>query len=231
MQYIVYSKTRKESGEDVEEEIAETQTNLRNFTLFRLALYTGARKGELLSLCEDDLLETKEINIRKTLYWSKGEYKLLTPKTKKSIRKIPVGDETWELLKKLITSNKKARLAVCMSNKLKHKFIFVRDEFRPLRLAYPNETLTSLCAQFKFTNIKFHGLRHSHASMLFAAGARMKEVQERLGHSTIDVTMNIYTHITDEGKEDVQNKFIDYMNKDNSIKHQEEIIASKQHQK
>lgn len=247
MEYVVYTKTRDESGEDADEsfdgywskeiiekflEIAETQTNLRNFTLFRLALFTGARKGELLALCEEDLLEeTREINIRKTLYWGKGGYKLLTPKTKKSIRKVPVDEETWDLLKKLILANKKARIAVGMSNKLDHKFIFVRDEFRPLRMAYPNETLESLCRRFKFTQIKFHGLRHSHASMLFAAGARMKEVQERLGHSTIDVTMNIYTHITDEVKEDVQNKFLDYMSKDNSRKHQEELLASKQHQK
>lgn len=248
MEYVVYSKTRSENGEENDDEpydgfwskeeiekfllLTETNTELRNFVLFRLALYTGARKGELLALREEDLIEdTKEIRIRKTLYWAKGNvYKLLTPKTKKALRTIKVDDESWDLLQKLILSNKASRLAAGKVN-IEDKFIFIRDEFRPLRLAYPNEILTSLCRRFGFREIKFHGLRHTHASLLFAAGARMKEVQERLGHARIDTTMNIYTHITEDTKEDVQNKFMEYMNRNNSIDSQNELTSSKHHQK
>ena len=248
MEYIVYAKTRKENGESEDEpfdgfwtkeevnrflEIAETNTEFKTYVLFRLALYSGLRKGELLALTEDDLLEdTKEVYVRKTLYWKKGNvYELLDPKTKKSIRKVKLDDETWELLQKLILANNKLILSFGMRNKIKDKFLFMRDGFRPLRLAYPNEVLTSMCRRFGFTEIKFHGLRHTHASMLFAAGASMKEVQERLGHSRIDTTMNIYTHLTDDVKEEVQNKFIEYMNSDNSKNTKNELTSSKHHQK
>ena len=246
MEHIVYSKTLDENGEDDEKydgfwnkdevdrfiSVAETNTELRNYVMFRVALYAGARKGEILALREEDLLpETKEIFIRKTLYWSKGEYKLLTPKTKKALRKIKLDDETWQLLQKLILSNKATRLAAGVTDTIEDKFVFVREEFRPMRLAYPNEVLTAMCKRFNFKNIKFHGLRHTHASMLFAAGARMKEVQERLGHARLDTTMNIYTHITEESKDDLQSKFMDYMTKKSDENAPEELIASKQHQK
>ncbi|MGE8207280.1 tyrosine-type recombinase/integrase [Heyndrickxia sp. NPDC080065] len=62
-------------------------------------------------------------------------------------------------------------------------------------------------------NIKVHGLRHTHASMLFAAGARMKDVQMRLGHSRISITMDIYTHVTKQSEEDINDLLADYLNR------------------
>lgn len=248
MEFVVYSKTKEENGESEDEkydghwtreevnrflEIAETHTSFRNYVLFRLALYSGLRKGELLALKETDLIDdTKEIYVRHTLYWKKGGiYKLTDPKTKKSKRKVKIDDKTWDLIQKLIISNNKAILAAGMRNKIKDKFIFVREEFKPLRLAHPNEVLTSMCQKFGFTEIKFHGLRHTHASMLFAAGATMKEVQERLGHSRIETTMNIYTHLTEDVKVETQNKFIEYMSRDNSKNENYVLTSSKHHQK
>jgi site-specific recombinase XerD len=50
-------------------------------------------------------------------------------------------------------------------------------------------------------------LRHTYASLLFEAGASIKEVQERLGHSDIKMTMNIYTHVTNNLKKQTASKF------------------------
>lgn len=244
---VVYSQTKNEAGDGDTEEyegywtkdeiteflgLAENHTSYSNYVLFRLALYTGARKGELLALQETDLLaDTQEIHIRHTLYWDKSQkhHMLLTPKTKRSIRKIKIDDLTWSMLQRLILSNKAARLAVGKQNS-PEKFLFVRDGFRPQRTAYPNEVLQAMCKRFNLKYIKFHGLRHTHASMLFASGANMKEVQERLGHSRIETTMNIYTHITDETKNDVQSKFMDFMTAIDAKKENESLVASKQHQ-
>ncbi len=60
--------------------------------------------------------------------------------------------------------------------------------------------------------IKIHGFRHTHASLLFEAGADIKDVQERLGHTDIKTTMNIYTHITPARKEETAEKFSKYVN-------------------
>ena len=225
---VIYNQTKCEANDEEEFSgfwtkdevnhflnIVENNTSPQNHLMFRIAIFTGARKGEVLALQESDLLhETKEINIRHTMYWNKNtkEYQLLTPKTKNSYRKLPLDDVTWELLLKQIKSNREAKLALGLISELQHHFIFIRDGFRPHRTAYPTERLQDICTRFGIRYIKFHGLRHTHASMLFASGANMKEVQTRLGHARIETTMNIYTHITDETKIDVQNRFIDFMN-------------------
>lgn len=225
---VVYNQTKNDTEDDdgysgfwTKDEamrflrIVEGNASPQNYLMFRIALFTGARKGEILALQESDLIhETKEIYIRHTMYWNKNskDYQLLSPKTKNSYRKLPLDDETWELLLKQIKLNREAKLAAGLINELQHHFIFIRKEFKPHRTAYPTERMQDLCNRFGIRYIKFHGLRHTHASMLFASGANMKEVQERLGHARIETTMNIYTHITDESKSDVQNRFVDFMN-------------------
>ena len=49
------------------------------------------------------------------------------------------------------------------------------------------------------TNVAFHGLRHTHATMMLYAGIQPKDLQKRLGHSDISMTLNTYVHATEEG--------------------------------
>lgn len=67
--------------------------------------------------------------------------------------------------------------------------------------------------KYKLSKITTHGLRHTHCSLLFEAGASLKEVQDRLGHSDVKTTMNIYAHFTKQAKEEAILKFTDYMEK------------------
>ena len=60
-------------------------------------------------------------------------------------------------------------------------------------------------------HIKVHGFRHTHASLLFDAGVSMKDVKERLGHSDITTTMNIYTHVTENKAKETANSFAKFM--------------------
>ena len=64
----------------------------------------------------------------------------------------------------------------------------------------------------KFT---MHSFRHTHATMLLQAGANMKDVQARLGHSDISTTMNIYVQATEESKKDALKKFDEYIKTSN----------------
>lgn len=57
-----------------------------------------------------------------------------------------------------------------------------------------------------------HGFKHTHASLLFEASAEIKDVQERLGYSDIQTTMNIYTHVTPARKEKTGEQFAKYVN-------------------
>jgi integrase len=92
-----------------------------------------------------------------------------------------------------------------------NNMLFTRDDGSPLRLAYLNEKLEIVIKKHNLHRITIHGLRHTHASILFESGASIKEVQERLGHSAIQMTMNIYTHVTDNIKEQTAAKFQRYL--------------------
>ncbi|MED4240003.1 tyrosine-type recombinase/integrase [Priestia megaterium] len=59
--------------------------------------------------------------------------------------------------------------------------------------------------------LRFHDLRHTHATLLLEAGVSLKEVQERLGHSSIKMTGDIYAHVTNKMKNNASKKFSEYM--------------------
>lgn len=188
----------------------KSELSFRKYAMFRLFIYTGIRKGELVALEEKDLLkDTKELKIYKSLFWRDGNYYLLKPKTINANRIIKLDDETFSVLLHLMELNEELRKE--WGNPDIEHFLFPREDLRPMRLAYPNEVLQSACKLFNIKNIKVHGLRHTHASMLFAAGARMKDVQMRLGHARIATTMDIYTHVTKQSEENLSSLLADYI--------------------
>lgn len=191
--------------------ITRQELSLRDHTLFHLLIYTGARKGELLALKWDDIdFETGFIRLTKTLFHNEGKFIFQTSKTKESKRLISLDTKTLSLLKKWRVEQIQANLAN-VGNNSESKIIFTRDGGSPMRLAYLNDKLSAVIKKYKLHRITIHGLRHTHASLLFEAGASIKEVQERLGHSDIQMTMNIYTHVTDDLKEQTTEKFQRYI--------------------
>lgn len=204
-------------------ERAEQEFPYRVFAMFRTLLYTGIRKGELAALLESDLCEEKkELNINKNLVRIDNKPLLLRPKTKNAVRTISLDDETFEVLVKLKKLNQ--RLREEHGNPDKEKFLFPRpSDLEPIRLAHPNERLNYACKKFNVKNIKVHGLRHTHASMLFASGARMKDIQQRLGHARISTTMDIYTHITEDTDGNLSKLLASYLNKD-TVENDEESV-------
>lgn len=191
--------------------ITKKELSLRDHTLFHLLIYTGARKGELLALKWDDInFETGFIRLTKTLFHNEGKFIFQTSKTKESKRLISLDTKTLSLLKKWRIEQIQANLANA-SNNSENKIIFTRDDASPMRLAYLNDKLGAVIKKHKLHRVTIHGLRHTHASLLFEAGASIKEVQERLGHSDIQMTMNIYTHVTDDLKEQTAEKFQRYI--------------------
>ncbi|WP_245987506.1 tyrosine-type recombinase/integrase [Ureibacillus endophyticus] len=218
-------------------EITKLELSYRDYVLFHLLIYTGARKGEILALTWDDIdFKSKSIRFSKTLFHNKGEFIFQTSKTKESRRLISLDDKTLSILKKWRVRQKNLVLLSTEDDALKKQeliennqtfeskevqedteiprnlnLIFSREDGTPIRLAYPNEKLDIVIKKHNLHRITIHGLRHTHASLLFEAGASIKEVQERLGHSDIQMTMNIYTHVTDTLKEQTAHKFQRYI--------------------
>ncbi len=191
----------------------KNQYPIVRYTFFSLLAYTGIRKGEALVLQWSDIdFSRKKLTINKTLASGKnGELLIQTPKTKESNRTISIDDHTVELLKIWQVSQtqelKSQNITIKPTQYLFTKF----DNY----LMYPR-TPQSWLESFYNRNrdmyrISPHGFRHTHASLLFASGATMKQVQTRLGHSTIKTTMNVYTHVTKQDEEETASIFATFM--------------------
>ena len=70
-----------------------------------------------------------------------------------------------------------------------------------------NDWLNTIERKYKLKHITIHGFRHTHCSLLFEAGTPIQVVKERLGHSNINTTMNIYTHVTKKAEDNAAEKF------------------------
>ena len=168
-------------------------TNQKYHALFRLAIMSGARQGELLGLKWSDIdWEASQISIERTF----NNQAWYDTKTKASKRKIDIGPEMMAELKRWKFA--------CMPNK--KTLVFLKPN--KLNLVFPNESGQPMNhnnmvnryfnpALFKagIDRIRFHDLRHSYASLLIEQGENIKYIQSQLGHSTPTVTLNVYAHL------------------------------------
>ncbi|GHH99720.1 hypothetical protein AM1BK_32630 [Neobacillus kokaensis] len=202
----LFLKTAKESGLE------------HDYLVFLILSYTGIRVGELVALKWKDIdFVNHTISITKTYYnpsYNALNYQLVTPKTRKSRRKIIVDEDVIEALKahKKVQDEVIEQLGDTYYN---HDFIFaktqrhygypiviknVRDRMkRLLRISGLNEELTP------------HSLRHTHTSLLAEARVSLEQIMDRLGHSDDQITKNVYLHVTQEMKKEASQKFSELM--------------------
>ena len=185
-------------------------SNDYNKTLLRFLFYSGCRISEALALNWSDIdFEDRNVLINKTLSQTKHGYKLSDPKTDKSAAKVTLDAETIALLKKWQINLRKYMLTLGITEPtmifcgiykqiITHHAIYVRMQ-----------TITNK------SGIPFLGLhvtRHTHASLLLDAGASMKEVQDRLRHAKISMTMDTYGHLSKETKDKTIEKLVAHLN-------------------
>ncbi|WP_321382675.1 site-specific integrase [uncultured Enterococcus sp.] len=179
------------------------------FLMFHVLAYTGLRKGELAALYWSDIdFSTNSLTVSKTGYYLDGEAHITTTKTTNSSRTISIDVDTASLLKKWKFEQKKYLLSRGVRVKKEDsQFVFSNNKNELLRNTFLNDVLRNY-AEYSITP---HGFRHTHASLLFEAGASIKQVQERLGHNSINTTLEIYTHVTKEAEKETADKFLNYM--------------------
>ncbi|NKC66711.1 site-specific integrase [Vagococcus fluvialis] len=181
-----------------------------NLALFRLMAFSGMRVGETLALNWSDIdYDNKTISISKNLSQTKQGYVVSTTKTNKSNRIISLDDKTLLVLKKWHLTQRKLLFKRGYNN---NKMIFVRVNSNFITRNDIYQRSTRIAQACNLHSIGCHGFRHTHASLLFESGANFKEVQERLGHTDISMTMNIYTHVTQKAQEETAKKFANYVN-------------------
>ena len=167
--------------------------NFFDYVLYKTLLASGCRIGEALALEWSDIdLKKGIISISKTL----NRYQETnTPKSKAGLRKIDIDKATVSLLKQY-----KKRQQV-QSWQLGRSESIVFTPFTT-KYAYACLLRKRLQGHFKAASvpdISFHGFRHTHATIMLYAGIEAKDLQYRLGHSNISMTLNTYVHATKEG--------------------------------
>lgn len=172
-----------------------------------IAVYTGMRRGEILGLKWENVNFNKGyISVEQALYSTSNGLEFSSPKTDKSIRKIAIP-------KTLINELKKHKIKQA-KNKLKLGSVYQENNvvccnengslINPKSFSRKFHTLLKVN---KLPIIRFHDLRHSHASLLVKLGVQPKVISERLGHSNINITMDLYSHVYEETDKKVANMF------------------------
>lgn len=187
--------------------------NFKIYAFFRLLAYSGVRKGEALALTWKDINFNKNtISINKTVTMVENNKLVIqTPKTLSSIRVIYMDAETMDILKEW--KSKQSHIFY-MNGKsaLNDRLLFSKNDGSLLHPTRPNNWMHLLSKKFGLKYISCHGFRHTHASILFQAGATIKEVQNRLGHADAKTTLNVYTHVTQKEQNETALKFANYLN-------------------
>lgn len=191
----------------------ENESNHKAYALFRLLAFSGMRKGEALALTWNDLnFTTNELRISKALSRGKNN-KLYVKSTKTGItRTIQMDDKTMAVLKEWKKKQKQDYLILGFNTMQPKQLVFSNEQNEYLQPTKTRKWIVHVQTKYKLDTITTHGLRHTHCSLLFEAGASLKEVQVRLGHSDVKTTMDIYTHVTQKAKEEAVLKFSIYMN-------------------
>lgn len=162
---------------------------------YLFVLNTGLRCGEMIALTWGDVdFAGRKIRIDKTatIVGSHGQAIVNPPKTKSSIREVPLTREAIRILEE--------QRAQKTGNSENTGYVFTGSGGELVSSQNYSRTLTYICRQIGIEPISMHSLRHTFATRCIEAGMKPKTLQAILGHSTLAMTMNRYVHTTDDEK-------------------------------
>lgn len=189
------------------------------YALYIVGLGTGMRSGELRALLWDDIdFEKKRIFVNGTLkYIAKGgeeKYRIDTPKTESSRREIPMLDNVYLILKRHKTEQMKQKILLGELWKPQAGFeslVFTGAFGRCITDTALYENMKKIVAKIRnagheFENATPHTLRHTFATRGLENGIPPKVMQELLGHTSITMTLDIYSHVLPDTKAEEMKK-------------------------
>ncbi len=189
--------------------------NIMFYIALRIEFETGLRRGELTALTFEDIdFDRSEIRIQKNIVYTGGFLYLNSTKTQNSIRTIKISETLKNELKRYEILQ--------IKNRLQFGVNYIIPEYRTHNGNKQNERreiiwryedgsavhperfrikLQKYLKELGLKKIRFHDLRHTNATLLYEAGVDFKVISERLGHSDINTTLNIYTSVSSEHQE------------------------------
>ena len=182
----------------VNEVLAKATTDTYH-CLFYLDMQTGLRRGELLALRWTDIdLDFAEMSVtRSAVQCPGGKVIYKAPKTKKSRRTVALSPQTCIVLRQYLANQTAIRARLDKNAKWpKDALIFAQLNGDPLKGNTVWKAWNTMLKRMGITGIRFHDIRHTMATAMLRAGVHPKIVQERLGHSSIATTLDLYSHVS-----------------------------------
>jgi integrase len=167
----------------------------RLYALYAVALSLGLRRGEALGLRWVDVeLTTGVLHVRQTVQRHGGQLHYAPPKTPRSRRTIPLPPSCVKILERHRERQAEERITAGDSWQ-ESDLVFTTPRGAPVEPNDFSKAFRRLCLAAGIRPVRLHDLRHTCASLLLAQGVPPRVVMEVLGHSSLDVTMNIYGHV------------------------------------
>jgi integrase len=180
--------------------------NWSYYTAFMIAVHTGMRKSEILALRWSNVdIDGRQIYVRESIHELYGQHRKHVDDTKSKAgnRAIWIDDDLAdELNAQLARQRKKDEQMPAPPN----DYIITTAQFRPIHPRNLTQMMFRTIEAEKLPRIRFHDLRHTHASLLLSTGISPKVIQDRLGHARIETTLNIYSHSLPSMQKDAADK-------------------------
>jgi integrase len=179
--------------EEIDYFLKHTQ-NHRYYTVFLIALLTGMRKGEILGLRWKDIDFEQQIIYIRQIYDINGKQFKVGAKTVAGVRSIHIPNMLIGQLKK----ERKIVLAHKLqqgSNFNDHDLVNCTRYGNPLDSATLSKRLKEQAIKLSLPVIRFHDLRHTHVTMLIKQNVNVKVISERIGHTSVQITLDKYSHV------------------------------------
>jgi integrase len=169
---------------------------------WRVLALTGIRRGELLGLTWEAVdLDTGRLAIMRTLIEGKGAPRFSDPKTKRGRRSVALDADTVDVLREHRDRQLDERLAWGPAYQ-DQGLVFCREDGTPIWPRTFSRSFDHHVRDAGLPKIRLHDLRHSHATLALEAGIHPKVISERLGHATIAITLDTYSHAIPAMQED-----------------------------
>ena len=191
-----HTEMRTWDEEQVRLFLAEAKRSSPHYTLYLTAVLTGMRQGELLGLRWKDVdLTLGTASIRQTFYRLGGQQIFNEPKSHRSRRMVELDPMLVDELRRL-RDEQKERRNILGADYEDRDLIFCQPDGKPLHAQnLVRREFHSIASRARLPRIRFHDLRHTHATHMLQHGVNLKVVQERLGHSNPAFTLAVYSHV------------------------------------
>jgi integrase len=189
---------------DEARQLLDTAQGDRLEAFYILALTTGMRMGELLGLRWRDVdLDAARLQVRTSLQRTRGQWHFAEPKTSRSRRNITLSSVAVAALRGH-RARQLEEIATVGSVWVSYDLVFCGAAGQPLHVtSFGRLYFHPLLCRAGLPRIRLHDLRHSTATILLAGNVHPKYVQELLGHSTVSLTLDIYSHVVGNMQEQV----------------------------